>query len=340
MSIRADRLFIPSDWKRWIAVNLLGGSPPDELKNILVREGFEEELARLEVDTAANHPYLEAGRSYARKTAKRDWVLHTQRISQREFWPAEVEHRSGLTGEEFRERYCGCNRPVIVTDAISHWPALSLWNEDYLRQRGQGCAVQIQANRESNPDYEESKDRHRSSCEFGEFISRVFQGGTSNDVYMTASNSSANKEILSRLSDDFEAPEPYADASTGGGRTFLWIGPKGTFTPLHHDLTNNFMAQVHGRKRVRLISPANLPLVYNNRHCFSDLRIDEIDSQKHPLFRDVQIYNVILEPGELLFLPVGWWHDVLALDVSITITMTNIYGTNDFTAFYQTQGEI
>ncbi len=340
MSIRADRLFIPSDWKQWIAVNLLQGAPPDELAGILVREGFDEELARLEVDTAASHPYVEAGRSYARKVLKRDWVLHTQRISQKEFWPADVERRSGLSGEDFREHYCGCGRPVIVTDAISDWPALSLWDEQYLKDRGQGCTIQMQGRRESNPEYEQQKDRHRVECDFGEFITRVFQGGDSNDFYMTASNSTANSEILTRLSGDFEAPEPYADSSNSDGRMFLWIGPKGAFTPLHHDLTNNFMAQVHGRKRVRLISSTNLPLVYNHSHCFSKLELDNVDLERHPLFRDVLTYEVILEPGELLFLPVGWWHDVLSLDVSITVTMTNIHGTNDFTPFYRTQGEI
>jgi hypothetical protein len=42
----------------------------------------------------------------------------------------------------------------------------------------------------------------------------------------------------------------------------------------------------------------------------------------------------MLEPGELLFLPVGCWHFVEGLDVSITITFTNFKWDNDFLAAY------
>ena len=100
------------------------------------------------------------------------------------------------------------------------------------------------------------------------------------------------------------------------------------------------MAQVTGRKRIRMVSPANLPLVYNHRHCFSRVDLDNVDYAEFPDFRDAHVIDLELNPGELLFLPVGWWHHVVALDASITITFTNFRGTNDFTAFYKTYSDI
>ncbi len=94
------------------------------------------------------------------------------------------------------------------------------------------------------------------------------------------------------------------------GSLFFWMGPVGTVTPVHHDLTNNFMAQVIGRKLVKLISPAHLPLVYNDFHCYSAVDLNNIDYARYPLFKHVRIEEVVLEPGDLLFLPVGWWHHV------------------------------
>ncbi|MFA7604870.1 MAG: cupin-like domain-containing protein [Novosphingobium sp.] len=44
----------------------------------------------------------------------------------------------------------------------------------------------------------------------------------------------------------------------------IWIGPGGTFTPLHHDLTNNLLVQVAGRKQVILLLPADTPNLHND----------------------------------------------------------------------------
>lgn len=340
METRADRLFVSADWKQWIAENLLRGAPRDELVEVLVRDGFGVELARLEVDAAAEHPYLAAAQTLGRQVLKRDWFSHTQRIMQRELGRSKIERRAGLAGDDFHRDYCALNRPVILTDAVSDWPAMQNWTPEFLQERCGSQRVEIQARRESNTGYEIDKDAHRYTCEFGEFVRKVFFGGSSNDYYMTAGNASANRYVLQALWDDIVMPPELTEDAGAQDRTFFWLGPAGTVTPLHHDLTNNFMAQVCGRKRVRMISPANTPLLYNQRHCFSRVDIDSVDEQEFPLFRDAHIYDVELQPGELLFLPVGWWHHVIALDVSITVTFTNFRSTNDFTSFYSTYGEI
>ena len=37
-------------------------------------------------------------------------------------------------------------------------------------------------------------------------------------------------------------------------------------------------------------------------------------------------------PGDLLFLPVGWWHYVKGLSISMTVTFTNFVFANDFSS--------
>ncbi len=39
-------------------------------------------------------------------------------------------------------------------------------------------------------------------------------------------------------------------------------------------------------------------------------------------------------PGDALFLPIGWWHHVEALDVSISVSFTNFAADNDFFSDY------
>ncbi len=340
METKSDRLFVSTDWKRWIAENVLLDAPPEELAAILVREGFDADLARLEVDAAAAHPYIAAARGLARQLTKRDWFLHTQRLMEKKLGQQEIPVKNTISADEFYQTYCAFNRPVVLTDVIDHWPALERWTPSYLKSQCGDATVEFQDKRQSSRDYEIQKDKHRHTCRFAEIVDRVFSGTQSNDYYLTASNASANRAIIEKLWEDIPVPASYADIAAAKERTFFWLGPSGTVTPLHHDLTNNFMAQVHGRKRVRMISPANTPLLYNSRHCFSRVDLDNVDLNEFPEFCDAHIYDIILNPGELLFLPVGWWHHVTALDPSITITFTNFKCDNDFTQFYKTYGDI
>jgi ribosomal protein L16 Arg81 hydroxylase len=117
----------------------------------------------------------------------------------------------------------------------------------------------------------------------------------------------------------------------------MWIGPAGTITPMHHDLTNNFIAQVVGRKRVLLCPPSEARKLGNTRHVFSDIRDLEdpsVDLTRFPQLADLRIYPVDLDPGDILFVPIGWWHQVRSLDFSITITYVNFTWPNQYHETY------
>ncbi len=93
------------------------------------------------------------------------------------------------------------------------------------------------------------------------------------------------------------------------------------------------MDQVRGRKRVKLVAPWELPRLYLDRHCYSQFDAEQPDLARFPLLKDVAVVDVVIGPRDLLFLPVGWWHHVRGLDVSITMTFTNFAFDNDFNSF-------
>jgi hypothetical protein len=74
--------------------------------------------------------------------------------------------------------------------------------------------------------------------------------------------------------------------------------------------------------------------VYNQRHCFTPVDGRDIDVRRYPLMADVQVRECVLAPGEILFLPVGCWHFVEALDISMTVAFTNFKWDNDFYSKY------
>lgn len=103
-----------------------------------------------------------------------------------------------------------------------------------------------------------------------------------------------------------------------------WIGPAGTVTGYHADIGDNQLSQVVGRKLVKFVSPDQADRVYRTRKydpngiaCAVDA--DAWDRITHPRFADTDALYAVLEPGDSVFIPGGWFHYVRSLDPSISV---------------------
>jgi hypothetical protein len=220
---------------------------------------------------------------------------------------------------------------------MADWPALTRWTPAYLKAAIGARRVEFQDGRARDENFEMNKDVHRREAPFDEFLEQILQPGAGNSAYLTAYNSAVNAEALSVLHEDCRHLDKFLDPDAAAPNGMMWIGPAGTVTSLHHDLTNNLIAQVAGRKRIRIAPAAEVGKLYNHKHVFSeipDLDDPGIDLRRHPRLSELRSYDVLLEPGEILFIPVGWWHQVKSLDFSVTITFTNFLWRNDFFELY------
>lgn len=271
--------------------------------------------------------------------AKRDWLLETLE-RQRDLAPrlVQIERRGGLRADEFLERYYAANRPVILTGEMDGWPALRRWTPAYLKATVGSAPIEYQGGRLANARFESEKDAHRRQAPFDAFIDLISRRDAGNDAYLTAYNSERNFEALRSLQADLGFLRKFLSPDGAHPNGMMWIGPAGTVTPLHHDLTNNFIAQVVGRKRLRLLPPSETGKVYNGRHVFSDLPNLEgpIDGKRFPRVAGARIAEVVLGPGDIIFMPLAWWHQVTSLDFSVTITYTNFRWPNDASKTYPT----
>jgi hypoxia-inducible factor 1-alpha inhibitor (HIF hydroxylase) len=91
----------------------------------------------------------------------------------------------------------------------------------------------------------------------------------------------------------------------------LLISQPGNITPCHYDEQHNYFCQVMGEKRCLLFSPANFPKLYPfpvahpcDRQ--SQVDFDNPDYEKFPAFRDVEAYECIVKPGDVLYIPMYW----------------------------------
>ena len=70
----------------------------------------------------------------------------------------------------------------------------------------------------------------------------------------------------------------------------------------------------------------------NYLHCFSQVDGRVTPAAPHPGLDEPQILDFVLNPGEILFLPIGCLHYVEGLDISVTVSFTNFVFDNDSSA--------
>ncbi|NBM15822.1 transcription factor [Streptomyces sp. GC420] len=101
----------------------------------------------------------------------------------------------------------------------------------------------------------------------------------------------------------------------------LWISHRGVFTQSHFDELENFNVALEGRKRFVLAPPGfweyyprSLKRGFGDKSQVFDF--DDVDWARYPRLASklAQRRELILEPGQMLYLPLGWWHQAESLD--------------------------
>ncbi len=320
-----------------LAEALFSGTEISDVIAGFVAQGFAERQIQYELERAQKSAWFHVAARYAGRAAKRDWVLD---FPKRLGCPSQapiVPHVDKISSADFFEQYYRANRPVVLTGLADGWSAFEKWSLDHLEHLLGDRIIGVQWNREANPNYEADCYDHRNEVPLREVIARL-HAGASNDFYITANNSDINKTALAPLWDDVGtipgilAPEHERDG-------YFWMGPRGTVTPWHHDLSNNLLLQIKGRKRIRLVAAQDTPLMRNHNHCFTRWNAEDLLPGPGDDTRPA-VYEAVIEPGAALFIPVGWWHYVEGLDITMSMTFLNFAAPNDFESNYFSFGDL
>lgn len=129
---------------------------------------------------------------------------------------------------------------------------------------------------------------------------------------------------LSSLQQDFSIPFPLVKGKTINAPELhlsqinFWANIQSpVISSLHYDLYNNLLCVVTGQKTVRLLPPSATTYLHkvapvyaeSTNHAdddlFNPIRKDEVETKTNG-----QLFEFILNPGDALFLPEGWWHQI------------------------------
>lgn len=313
-----------------IAIDLMFGADPAALIERLIALGAPPAEARRIIETADNDPLILNGRAMALVLRKRDWLLEAVEKQQRT-WPqaATIERRNRLSTDEFLERYYSRCRPVIVTGELFHWNAVHKWTSSYLAATIGGFQTECQIEK-GPPGRDLQNGTETRSMPFDSFIRMAAQPEGADRAYMLADDVSKNSAIAGWLQSDLGVLDPFLDRDAPKAGGTIWIGSSGVLTPLHHDLVNCLVAQIAGCNRFKIVAAGEVAKLYNQQHVLSEIQdLDGIEPGRFPALANAKIYDVELQPGEILFMPLAWWYQVTSVGFTASVTYTNFRWPND-----------
>ncbi len=223
-----------------------------------------------------------------------------------------------ITPRNFFRHYYFANRPIVIRGLMRNWKALGLWTPDYFAKEFGNYTVEVNCERNRDPLYDRNFTKHNSKMLMKDYVAMIQSGGETNDYYIGANNHLLRRKPFRSLLAQIKCPKGFFNQRYFRSDARLFFGPEGTISSLHHDFFNGMLGQVYGRKRIKLIPPFDIKKLYNHLW-FSDVDLEKIDYEKFPYMRGVTILETVLEPGEHVFIPIGWWHWVKSLDVSISL---------------------
>jgi hypothetical protein len=305
--------------QRWLADLLLEGAPLDKVEQTLVEQGLTSDQALGAIETILSSPIFAAARPKVQLGQRLACAadLH-QRVCHQ---GGEVPTRQALSAERFYREWLGHHQPVVLKGFGADWPALD-WSIDGLAAQLGDEPIEVLVGRDQadHPDRDfKSLTRSIKPSQWAQMLNKP-----GNDTYLVARNHLMQGAKGPELIVDTPIDEHWVRTDDLLECCSLWVGPKGTYTALHHDTCHALFVQLVGRKRFELASPLVVDVLVETDpfyHRQRDLR-NACDEE--------QIVVANLEPGDALFLPVGWWHQATALEASIGMSFNGLHAPNDY----------
>ncbi|XP_034238699.1 2-oxoglutarate and iron-dependent oxygenase JMJD4 isoform X2 [Thrips palmi] len=248
---------------------------------------------------------------------------------------------------EFFCQYLVRNSPCIISNFVSNdWESRKLWREGLkpswssLREQFGDAEVPV-----ANCNEKEYNSQKKSTFTLNKYLDYLEQhienGHQSSDPNLYLKDWHLTRDYPAAAV--YRVPNYFASdwlneyfcqrTDVHDDYRFVYIGPKGSWTPLHADVFTSFSWSVNivGRKRWVLFPPGEEAHLKDR---FGNLAYDIFSEEIHDLTKyphckkPGKLYDIIQEAGEAIFVPSGWHHQVWNLEDTISINHNWINGCN------------
>jgi hypothetical protein len=230
--------------------------------------------------------------------------------------------------EVFKREFYEPGVPVVIKNLSHQWPAYKKWSWDYFKNLVGDKTVPLYNNVKSDAYTTiNTADDYKT---FGEYIDMISKGPAGWRIFLFNIFDHAPQLI-----NDFTWPE---HLMKGFVKKFpmLFTGGATSITHMHFDidLSHILHTQFAGRKRVLMFPFREQHKLY--RKPFEVLSLADFsnyykegkpDYQQFPALKLAEGFDFVLEHGDTLFMPAGYWHHMEYLDSGFAMSLRALQPT-------------
>jgi hypothetical protein len=231
-----------------------------------------------------------------------------------------VDKVESISPADFKTEYYEVKKPLVITGLAKQWPCYQKWNWDYFINVVGDKEVGVYNNIKS--DAYTPINTADAYMKFGEYLKQVKEGPLELRIFLFNIFQHAPQ-----LVQDFAWPEEFMK---GFVKKFpmLFVGGEGSITHMHFDIDMSHIlhTQFMGKKRVLLFPNEEQYKLYRKPWEVLSLANfanyhQRFDYQSFPATKLAKGYEVILEHGDTLFMPAGFWHHMEYIESGFAMSL-------------------
>lgn len=232
----------------------------------------------------------------------------------------DIHRVKTLTKEEFMVNYFKPQKPVVIENQITDWPAFDKWNLDYISAQAGKKMVPLYDDRPVN--YKDGFNEPHAKMKMGEYIDLLQREPTKYRIFLW----NILKEVP-ELQEDFHYPD--FGIKLIKRLPMLFFGGIGSHTFMHYDidLANIFHFHFEGKKQIILLDQKQTRFLYKIPHSLitrEDIDFSNPDYKKWPALKFAKGHTTCLEHGNMLYMPEGYWHYMKYITPGFSMSLRSI----------------
>ncbi|GFZ82874.1 hypothetical protein GCM10011531_11850 [Aquaticitalea lipolytica] len=225
-----------------------------------------------------------------------------------------------ITKEEFIKHYFKPQKPVVIEQCITDWPAYNKWSLDYMKQVAGDKIVPLYDDRPV--DYKDGFNEAHAKMKMSEYVDLLKSEPTKYRIFLW----NVLKEVP-QLQKDFKFPD--FGLKLMKGLPMLFFGGTNSHTFMHYDidLANIFHFHFEGKKQCILFDQKQNKYLYKIPYSLinrEDIDMSSPDLNKWPALKKAKGYITELNHGEVLYMPEGYWHYMKYLTPGFSMSLRAI----------------